>query len=379
MACKYLVIHLLESTSVSYGGPALTVSRLIQRNSDSRFEFRVISLEAGGPCNATPAESYATQAGKAIGLLNGAQPGVVRVIWSVIKNTDRRVILHLHNFWNLLPLTAFMFKLIFGRRVELVYSIRGSLSVNSFKKKVAWLLYQKKIFKSSLFIHATNESDYKLISNLNRRCVFIPNGVDKARVFSRPTHCKVSSVKNSPFEILFVGRIHAHKGLHILLEALSGVSKPLRLVVIGSTNDTEYLKRCEYLVSVLPPHVECDWVGVLDHESIDFYYRKASVFCLPTLSENFGNSMAEALAHGTPIMFSGEVPWDWVAEAGGGWRFERSVHGLRSALEQIFSLSEESFSSVQRNAEFCGSRLWDWEKVSAEMVRCYEAYYETGR
>ena len=38
-------------------------------------------------------------------------------------------------------------------------------------------------------------------------------------------------------------------------------------------------------------------------------YRRADVFILPSLNENFAVTVAEALAHGTPVISSKGVPW----------------------------------------------------------------------
>ena len=46
-------------------------------------------------------------------------------------------------------------------------------------------------------------------------------------------------------------------------------------------------------------------------------YRMADLFVLPSLNENFGLTVAEALAAGTPVMATTGTPWRRVETEGG--------------------------------------------------------------
>lgn len=48
-------------------------------------------------------------------------------------------------------------------------------------------------------------------------------------------------------------------------------------------------------------------------------YRQADLFVLPTYSENFGMSVAEALAAGTPAVVVRGPPWDGLGKNNAGW------------------------------------------------------------
>jgi len=48
-------------------------------------------------------------------------------------------------------------------------------------------------------------------------------------------------------------------------------------------------------------------------------YAVASIFVLPSHTENFGLSIAEALAHGVPALVTDATPWDSLNRNGGGW------------------------------------------------------------
>ena len=57
-------------------------------------------------------------------------------------------------------------------------------------------------------------------------------------------------------------------------------------------------------------HIE--FVGYVDRVELANEYGRAAVFCLPSLTESFGNTLVEALQAGLPVIAgknSGAVPW----------------------------------------------------------------------
>ena len=80
-----------------------------------------------------------------------------------------------------------------------------------------------------------------------------------------------------------------------------------RLVIAGPDNGG-YLSKMQHLAAQL--HLKrIEFVGALKGKQKWEAYQEADIFVLPTYSENFGMTVAEALAAGVPAIVSKGAPW----------------------------------------------------------------------
>ena len=116
--------------------------------------------------------------------------------------------------------------------------------------------------------------------------------------------------------ILYVGRIHPEKGLHLLLKAFAAIphEKPdgWRLAIVGPSDlrfgggGEAYLHDLHTLAEPIADRV--DWLGpVFDPLRLSAIYREASIFVYPSLAdrgETFGLAPLEAMSHGCALVVS---------------------------------------------------------------------------
>ncbi len=130
------------------------------------------------------------------------------------------------------------------------------------------------------------------------KIAYLPNAVDVNR-FS-PKKEKEENL------ILFVGRINPAKGVHILIDSLQHIKKPLKLVIIGPV-----VKDREYFQDLLNGSIKkinqegthkITYLGPLNHQEIIQWYQKASILVLPSFFEALPVVLLEALACGTPVV-----------------------------------------------------------------------------
>ena len=100
-------------------------------------------------------------------------------------------------------------------------------------------------------------------------------------------------------------------------------------------------------------------------------YLRADLFVLPSLSENFGMAIAEALAAGTPVISTKGTPWRRLESEGAGWWADTSVDGLVDVLRAAM---DESPAALMRRGE--RGRAWmirefSWMTVAERMRHYY--------
>jgi glycosyltransferase involved in cell wall biosynthesis len=146
---------------------------------------------------------------------------------------------------------------------------------------------------------------------------------------------------------LFVGRLHASKGIGTLLDAwrLLGPGVPLKVVGTGPMDDA---------MRGAPPGVE--WLGFRDRETILGMMREASLLVVPSVwYEGFPLTMAEAFATGLPVIASGiGAMADIVDDGRNGLLFEPgSAAALAGAVRRALADSARlAAMGAQARADF---------------------------
>jgi glycosyltransferase involved in cell wall biosynthesis len=99
----------------------------------------------------------------------------------------------------------------------------------------------------------------------------------------------------APLRLLFVGRLESHKGLHLLLQALRGMSG-YELTVVGEGSEIPSLR-------LLATEANVIFSGFSPDPSS--YYRDADIFIMPSLGpEGLPLVTIEAMSHGLPCVLS---------------------------------------------------------------------------
>jgi glycosyltransferase involved in cell wall biosynthesis len=109
--------------------------------------------------------------------------------------------------------------------------------------------------------------------------------------------------------ILFLSRVDQKKGVELLFDAFVIVkhSEPNALLVIAGDGDTRYIDELRSRANRLGVAGDILWTGFIDRAEKANAYAVASVFVLPSHSENFGIAAAEALLAGVPCVLTDQV------------------------------------------------------------------------
>lgn len=108
--------------------------------------------------------------------------------------------------------------------------------------------------------------------------------------------------------VLFLGRLVSKKSPDLLLEVFShwnrrgNGSRGSVLVMAGPDEEDGFRERLEGIASQMELNGKIIFTGPLYGEAKWAAYRDADVFVLPSQNENFGNTAAEAVACGTPVL-----------------------------------------------------------------------------
>lgn len=305
-----------------------------------------------------------------------ASPAMRRHLEHAVQR-DAIDIVHNHGLWLLPNLYAGLAAgLGDTRRVPLVISPRGALSAwalrrHPWRKRAAWLAWQSRVLRAAACFHATADAEAEDIRRLGFRqpiCV-IPNGID----IPPAAACERQERLQSPRTVLFLGRIHPTKGIPMLLEAWQRVMARhmgWQLRIAGNDNDG-HLDEVRRLASALGVE-RVTFTGPCHGHEKAAAFRDAALFVLPSHSENFGLTVAEALASGTPAIVTRGAPWSRLDERCAGWWIDVGVAPLASALDAAMGTPPDTLARMGAAGRAWMTREFGWPAIGRDIAAVYE-------
>lgn len=260
-------------------------------------------------------------------------------------------VVHLHGLWSPAVMFGAMSAKTLGR--PYVVSPHGmlepwALAYHGWKKQCALSLGYRYLLQSAIALQATASAEASNLRSvgLKQPVAVIPNAVDVPG-FEAP-----KSNANGPRKLLFLSRIHEKKGLLELVRAVKSLRSEFeqgswRLVIAGTDTD-DYWRQVDAEATRLGVRDWIDYVGAVDGPQKWELYRSASLFVLPTYSENFGLVVAEALGCGVPCITTHGAPWQELESEGCGWWHPIGQAQLEAALASALSTPEESLRAMGR-------------------------------
>ena len=118
---------------------------------------------------------------------------------------------------------------------------------------------------------------------------------------------------------IFLSRISPKKNLYGILKMLGYLSGNIHFTIVGPVRDEDYWRKCLDAIEQLPENVFVHVSGSVPHEKVHTLLSQHHFFILPTLGENFGHAILEAMAAGTPVIISDQTPWRNLKNQSAGW------------------------------------------------------------
>jgi glycosyltransferase involved in cell wall biosynthesis len=256
---------------------------------------------------------------------------------------------------------------------------------NLVKKNIYWKLIENRTIKSASNVLFTSEEEKQLA-----RSTFSPYlSAEKVVAYGSPTPdidkdiAKISflndfpNLKGKEFG-LFLSRIHAKKGVDLLIEALAKIRNlPDNFVLAIAGPDSNGLQaKLTRMIKELGLEHRIVWLGMLSGNAKWGAYHAADVFILPSHQENFGIVVAEALSTATPVLITNKVNiWREIKFASAGFVEEDDVAGVGKLIKRWLVLSKTEKEQMSDSALLCYesnfsilSAVDDLEKVLIDTV-----------
>lgn len=365
-------VHVIAGLDPIYGGPSYSVPRLCQALAKAGAEPILLSVanaphvaHEGGYSDRRFAHNYA-----GLPIVRGLRisSGLSNALSEAASDGD---LVHNHGLW-LMPNVQAGWA---ARRAQkpLVVSPRGMLSpvalqFSRTKKHVFWQLVQGPAVRHAACLHVTSVQEHEEIRSfgLSHPVAVIPNGMDLpegAAVFDQTRDERI---------VLSLGRIHPKKGLDYLLRAWAIVEAryPEWRLRIAGADESGYAGELRALARRLAlSHVTIE--EPIYGDSKWDAYRGADLFVLPSLNENFGLTVAEALAAGIPVISTKGTPWRQLETEGCGWWIDHGVEPQAAVLDTAMAMPRASLRRMGAKGRAWIERDFSWDVAARGMLDVY--------
>jgi len=263
------------------------------------------------------------------------------------------------------------------RRVPLVISPRGMMSTwawghHGWRKTLARTFIHPRALECATAWHATSleERDDIRARGFDQFVCISPNGVSTpsatARADARAVWSQLCPELVPDRTALFYGRFHQKKRVIELIDSwLENAPAAWTLLMVGVPE--------QYTPAELEAYVAragaAGRVRAFDGSGRPAPYSIASLFLLPSHSENFGLVIAESMANGIPVLVTDTTPWHEVNDRKCGWCVPWSEFG--KALRNATSLPASELQMMGEAAEKFVGDHYTWDNTVRSLEECY--------
>ena len=197
----------------------------------------------------------------------------------------------------------------------------------------------------------------------------LPSSAQKVITIPYPRPQMLSAEAPLPLEarakiVLYVGRVHPEKGVHILVEAFARLRRSdfadWKLIIVGSTDSREggggedYLRQLQQSAAVAGDRIVFRG-PIFDAAVLEKEFRAARIFAYPSLAvrgETFGLAPLEAMTHGCAVLVSDlKCFHDFVSANETGFVFKHDAPDSADSLVQAFRHLLSDPNRLQRVAQ----------------------------
>lgn len=357
-----------------YGGPPVSIQNFCNLVSDSAECFIVTGNHEKGETTPLPGVSSSWERRENANVLYLPEDKINGEHYKKITEEIQPDWIYLNSLFDY-KRTAFLLKIAIKHKIKVLLAPRGELCKNAFGKKYKklpyiWLL--RKYLRSPLVHYqSTSEEETEQIKRYLKasedRIFFLDN------IPSIPTaQNKIAEKKAGELKIVFFSRIHPKKNLLFALHCLKKLKGNVCFDVYGPQEDEAYWKECESYIAQFLDNIRVSYKGIIAHEDIQATLNNYHLFFFPTLSENYGHVIAEALFAGIPILISDQTPWTDVNAYDAGAAFAlNEQEQFESFLERMVNIGEEEYLRYTKNATNYVLEKTNVQKIKSDYLELF--------
>lgn len=365
------ICHIVPSLEERHGGPSKSVRALANAHARLGASIDLLATQVQAPSAAQEDTAH-------VAMFPREFPQRIcpsRELKQHLRSTGYDCVHH-HSLWLRTLHYAYAGARHFG--VPLIIAPRGMMSGwayrhHRWRKKMAELFIHPGAFKAATGWHATSEEEAEDIRRLGFTqpiCV-APNGVNpptETELTAARSHWQTlcPATKQRPVAV-FYSRFHRKKRLRELFDLwLSLATGDWLLLLVGLPEEFSVAEINGWIAAAGAQ----DRVAAFDGTRHPPPYAVASLFVLPSHSENFGLVVAEALTAGVPVLTTDTTPWRTLAQNNAGWCVAWPDYAM--TLIKALATPASELAAMGARGHTWASQEFTWERSGRRLLDFYQ-------
>lgn len=359
MKKKVLIFAPFYTPSIKGGGPIVSTKNIVENLSD-RIDFYILTSDRDLGDN-NPFEDIRYNRWNKVGNAHVQYIDrdliTIRKLVKIMKSVKFSSF-YLNSFFDyhfsILPILAK--KLNKNIKGSIVLAPRGefspgALQLKSLKKRIYIGFFKLFCLNKNIEWHATGETEKEYIQNIFGEKSSVQVASNLTANYSKLSYSKDLKKEPGSAKFIFISRIHPKKNLLKALSFLGDVKGKVVFSIYGPVEDSDYWDSCQKVVKELPGNVQVEYEGILEHDDILKKINEYHFFLFPTLGENFGHVISEALIGGCPVIVSDQTPWIDLEMKEVGWDIPlKDSEKYIDIIQKCINMDSEEYGKMSKNA-----------------------------
>ncbi|MDF2545689.1 MAG: hypothetical protein K0R93_587 [Anaerosolibacter sp.] len=376
MKKKVLIMAGYYLPSIKGGGPIQSIKNIVDNLSD-KFDFYIVAADRDLGDD-KPFENITVDQWVLVGKANVYYTDISTLGFQKAKkiiDSSKCKIMYLNSFFDYkfttIPLILNKINEINVNKIIVAPRGQfspGALGLKSIKKKLFIKTVKMIGLYSNLCWHSTAGLEKEHIRSIFKNEINIVVANNLTANYKKLTYEKNLKKVEGELKVVFVSRIHPKKNLNQALDFFREIKGEVIFNIYGPIEDKEYWEKCKRSIASLPSNIRVEYQGVVKHEEIIKVFKKHHIFLFPTLGENFGHVISEAMIGGCPVIVSDQTPWRNLEKIGVGWDVEISnAKKYVQILQYLVNINGDKYKEIS-------SRAFEYGKLNSTNSENINAY-----
>jgi glycosyltransferase involved in cell wall biosynthesis len=380
------ILHVIANLAPRYGGPSQACWEMARAVARLGHQVSIYTTNQDGPGElAVPVDRPAWRDGVEVRYFPIQAPRFWGTSLPLALALRRKIpasdLVHIHSLYLFHDLVAGHW----CRRFRVPYLVRPHGTLDPFiyrrhrwRKRLMELLFEHRNIRRAAALHFTTAAEAKLAVPFTFQTpgLVVPLGInfEDFAVLPEPGKFRRRYPEiGDRHIILFFGRVNFKKGLDLLAQAFGAVARrrpDVHLVIAGPDNEG-WGGRVRTWLDEQGALDRTTFTGMLLGAEKLAVLRDASLFVLPSYSENFGLAVIEAMAAGLPVIISDQVNiWREVQASGAGMVIPVDSGALADQILELLNEPETARRLGQQGRSLVQAQF-EWPRIARSLAAAY--------